>query len=857
MQGKPGRMGAGFFVQAACFRSGIQIARCFWLMMFFCLILSSPGKTQDSIRLPEPSSDSLNAFAENSRRWAEQQVRKNRLRYNDAKLSAGQSQLFSSIRTLTEQTKQYLESGVDTNGFRNELEDIRKRFETASKGLTESDTGFITSRNLTATNLLINGLIEQASTLADRLEGLLQESGELRTRFDSLSGDSLFFRLPSDSVSVRQYLQRLSLLSLEVKPIDSALNAVGQSLRQLTTAATLLLFAMDAKRLRIEAERERIAHNLIYPELNNVFSPDRRDIPLMPAVDYSLKKISEVLRTYTKGHLRLLIILFALVGLLYFFLRKMRTNMLEQGMTANQLGEQMVLRNPLASAFLMGISVFQFAFPRPPVSFSGLLWLTCGICVTIVFRHFISRYWLRAWLSLLLLYGCAYLTDLLLQVSHVERMAIVVLAAAGVVLCTSLLLKGDRKSLREPRILYPIAVVLLLQFGAMVFGMVGCYNLSKTLLSSGYFNVVVAITMLWSVRLINEMLLLSTTAFTKSYGRFFYLNFNRLSKEVPQYIYYLLGVGWFILFARNFYLYESLAESVSEFLLAERTLGSYQFTIQSIVIFFLILLLATAISRVVSFLASEGSGQQSGGTKKGGLGSWLLLVRISIISVGVLLAFAAAGIPMDRITIVIGALGVGIGFGLQTLVNNLVSGLIIAFEKPVNVGDVVEIGGRSGVMKSIGFRSSIVSTYDGADVVIPNGDLLNQHLVNWTLDSHSRRIEIIVGVAYETDLEMTKNLLLATIEADERVLKMPKPVVLVNNFSASSVDFRMLFWVPSMDVWLAVQSDMRLAVSQAFAKHGISIPYQQVVVHAAAEMDQTKSPSFEGKGNGSAAGEAR
>ena len=97
------------------------------------------------------------------------------------------------------------------------------------------------------------------------------------------------------------------------------------------------------------------------------------------------------------------------------------------------------------------------------------------------------------------------------------------------------------------------------------------------------------------------------------------------------------------------------------------------------------------------------------------------------------LAFSAVGIPLQQITIVIGALGVGIGFGLQTLVNNLVSGLIIAFEKPVNVDDQIEIGGQSGKVKSIGFRSSVIATADGADLIMANGDLLNSPVINWTL----------------------------------------------------------------------------------------------------------------------------
>jgi small-conductance mechanosensitive channel len=161
---------------------------------------------------------------------------------------------------------------------------------------------------------------------------------------------------------------------------------------------------------------------------------------------------------------------------------------------------------------------------------------------------------------------------------------------------------------------------------------------------------------------------------------------------------------------------------------------------------------------------------------------------------GLFLAIAATGVPVDRITIILGALSVGVGLGLQALVNNLVSGLIIAFEKPVNVGDQVEIEGRSGRIKSIGFRSSIVSTFDGADVIIPNGDLLKAHLVNWTLGKSRRRADLPVGVAFGTDLQKTKKLLEELMAEDKRILPYPSPVVLFQQFSSSSIDIKLFFW---------------------------------------------------------------
>lgn len=190
---------------------------------------------------------------------------------------------------------------------------------------------------------------------------------------------------------------------------------------------------------------------------------------------------------------------------------------------------------------------------------------------------------------------------------------------------------------------------------------------------------------------------------------------------------------------------------------------------------------------------------------------------------------------MDRFAIILGALSVGIGFGLQTLINNLVSGVIIAFEKPINVGDIVEITGQIGKMKSIGIRSSVVTTWDGADVIIPNGDLLNQHLINWTLGNSQRRFELLLGVAYGTDLYKVQQLLLDIMEKDVRILKTPKPIVLANEFNNSSVDLVLKFWVPHFSIGFDVKSDLIVAIDRLFKEHGIEIPFPQQDVYLKSE----------------------
>jgi len=167
---------------------------------------------------------------------------------------------------------------------------------------------------------------------------------------------------------------------------------------------------------------------------------------------------------------------------------------------------------------------------------------------------------------------------------------------------------------------------------------------------------------------------------------------------------------------------------------------------------------------------------------------------------------------------------VGIGFGLQGLVNNLVSGLILAFEKPIVVGDVVEFGGESGTMKSISFRSSVITTWDGADVIIPNGNLLRDPVINWTKGNSHRRVEIVTKLVYGTDMDKTRKLVLDILAADKGIMSHPPPLVLIKDFNSGSIEIKILFWIEDFKTWNQITSDAIEAIDEAFKKEGIQIP---------------------------------
>ncbi|AZS81897.1 mechanosensitive ion channel [Achromobacter spanius] len=202
-----------------------------------------------------------------------------------------------------------------------------------------------------------------------------------------------------------------------------------------------------------------------------------------------------------------------------------------------------------------------------------------------------------------------------------------------------------------------------------------------------------------------------------------------------------------------------------------------------------------------------------------------------VLLLGLGIALSAAGFQTSQLTIVFGALGVGIGFGLQGVVNNFVSGLILMFERPIQPGDVVEISGTSGQVRDIGMRATRIKTFDGADVIVPNGTLLSDKLTNWTLLDRSRRIEVSIGLAYGTEPKRAIEVLDAVARDTPGVVVEPAPTVLFMGFGASTLDFSVRAWTYDFDRWINIRSDMMARMVDALRQADIEIAFPQRDLH--------------------------
>ena len=212
--------------------------------------------------------------------------------------------------------------------------------------------------------------------------------------------------------------------------------------------------------------------------------------------------------------------------------------------------------------------------------------------------------------------------------------------------------------------------------------------------------------------------------------------------------------------------------------------------------------------------------------------------------IAAILAIIVLGGNLSNLALIAGALSVGIGLGLQNIVNNFVSGIILLFERPIKVGDWVKIDGEEGKVKQINIRATEVETFNRASVIIPNATLLSNSLTNLTHSNNWARYSVKVGVAYGSDVDKVKQILLDCAFSHKRILKKPEPYVLFQDFGASSLDFELRFYVS--DIWNGwnAPSDMRFEINRRFKEEGIEIPFPQMVVHRGSIVSEETESQF-------------
>lgn len=208
------------------------------------------------------------------------------------------------------------------------------------------------------------------------------------------------------------------------------------------------------------------------------------------------------------------------------------------------------------------------------------------------------------------------------------------------------------------------------------------------------------------------------------------------------------------------------------------------------------------------------------------------IVRICVIAIGFVVILQTVGIDLSTITVLFGALGIGVGFGLQTITNNLVSGLILLFERPIKIGDRIEVGQVTGDVVDISARATTVITNDNIAIIIPNSEFISSKVTNWSYTTRDVRFNFPVIVSYREDPDAVRTLLLEVAGDHSGVLKDRKPDVLFHEFGESALHLILRVWTRDYTTRPGVlRSELNYAISRKFREHGIEIPYPQRDIH--------------------------
>jgi potassium efflux system protein len=791
------------------------------LFLFLAIIcLSSRGFAQESRLIPR-------TLREKQRRAMHSRDSLFRLINKSDTSINGLLQRVEQYTTSFNQIKNNLSDGLDTGDIGVQLPPLEKR-------LSRIDTLINTHKSSTLRYLFVirdildktQGQLEQwQSDLENINSSLIQNQNDLI----KFTKDSILKTSPKDSLLKSTFfVQRKAVFKLWASTDAtnrSDLSKINLLQDKVAIAYTNVLDESD----HIDSKIRAFADKAVDGEFGYIWEKcpqyDNFKGPLNSTLKVNKLLFSYFIKNETITHFAGLI--FLVLILFWIIFNRVKVKQDSELLATMPDKIKYIYKSPLASGLLVATAIIPYFYSHPPVVFSEALFLFPMIFVmvfirkefpTTKFNFLLVLFWLT------IVYG---VSNLFIEISNIDRFVILILSIISITAGVLFIKKIKHKP--ETYLPYTETIVKVfvgMQILSLLLNLTGRFSLAKIIGVSAAFNLWLLIILYFAVQIIIQGIFLQFHTKRTTNSILDWIDYTIVEEKFKKILMLLAAFVWLFFLFQNLNIDDAVRDYVGNVLSQSHTVGGASFTFEGFVIFIAVIWLSSIISKIISYFYDVSSlrvNDLSVQKKKNRTST--LLIRLGVFSIGFLLAVAASGFPLDKITIIISAFGIGIGFGLQNIVNNLVSGLILAFEKPIQIGDIIEIDSRSGTIREIGVRSSRLTTSDGAEVIIPNGDMISHHVINWTLSNNNRRIEIIVGVAYGSDIDKVKKILKDMLCGRDDIMTDPAPSVFLHNLNESSVDFRMFFWAADISTWLELKSRVLADIYLKFAAEGIEIPY--------------------------------
>src|SRR5262249_45861797 len=488
-----------------------------------------------------------------------------------------------------------------------------------------------------------------------------------------------------------------------------------------------------------------------------------------------------------------------------------------------------ILDLPVSTAFALSILIIPLVYAQAPRLILALVATVTLIPTMVILRRLMLRASYPILNALVILYLIGVLRLLAASLPALARFIFI-----GQVLGATVFLVWVLRSWHLPaeaaqthgliwRTIRAIAKIgLVLLPGAFLANIFGYVNLGNLLGIIFLRSVYIAAVFYTVIRIIEGLIIIALQVRPLGSLRVVSLHRPMLQRRTCRLLEFLAFLFWLNVLLNFFGLRDPLIASIEAALNANLAIGAFNITLGGILAFLITVWASFLISKFLRFVLEEDVYHHLP-LARGIPYAISTMLHYTILLVGFFVALGALGIDLTKLTILVSAFSVGIGFGLQNIINNFVSGLILLFERPIKVGDVIDVGGNVGEVTRIGIRASVIRTADGSEVIVPNGSLISSQVTNWTLSDRKRAVEVSVNVAGGADPQRVVELLKTTAAAYPGVAKEPSPQVYVTNFSAGAVTFQLRAWIDRYEDLAQLRSDLSLALNNALAHEKIAI----------------------------------
>lgn len=713
------------------------------------------------------------------------------------------------------------------------LDDIEKKLEFSGKYINTTDEHF-SFRLLKVHSVFLLQLKKKLDAHSAHLQRYNKEIAKIEKNISGFIADSSYRMMPSDEAARNVFLTQYNQILERWLKADSINKERELLITRIQSRLTKDYIVLSGLSENVIVRMERFNQNILKASDKPLLNTRKNDYSksIYQVIPDSAETSSAIMLYYLTTNrvpLTATILVCFLFIIWLIFIRREYTKHIVSYVRSSNIRLKYLSNHPIFGSLLLGISFSVFFFPHPPIIFLELLWTILGLVLTILFfkDKSVSSRVRFTWTAFFIIFRVVAVLNLFLYATFEERWLLLLIN----IICLALdvlIIETNRKKhiFHLKRTAWVIYISATLHIISIICNFTGLFNLAKTLTVTATFAVFTAATLRAFVDTGREALTFQLAMLKRRITVIHEKNLTKIYNFFSNLLDVFAITAWIIIFLINLNVWEYLKDQTFYFLNYPILVGSISFTTGSILLFVIIILASALLSNLISVITDISSSQNS---KYNFLSNIKLVVKLFVVTVGILLAIAATGIPIDKIAIVLGALSVGIGFGLQNLVGNLVSGVMITLERPIRIGDLVEVGSHKGIIKEIGIRSSIIYTSNGCDVIIPNSDVLSQHVVNWTLSNPQTRIELELYIEDSDNLNQAKTLLTNILNEDPLLIKEPPPLVVVNSLINATIGFNCFCWCADHSQVTMVKSEILEKIYDEFKKHSIIISDNKVV----------------------------